>query len=139
MDGPRLIKSMQHSRKGFPLPDTYKTMCRQCGDIVQHHIAKHDPLPCANGHFVAPPKSRASIIPYRPPAGAPQAPAPNPPLVYAPQRIGPHPAGTVPPMPHVIKPRNMSAKSQRRRAIKKHNQRIRMRAIRQQRSTKHRA
>lgn len=130
--GPLLIKSMQLSRKGEAMPQTYKTMCRQCGDIVEHRLAKNDPLPCVNGHFVAPPKSRASIIPYRPPAAAPQPPALAPAPVYAPQPIGPHPAGTVPPMPKVIKPLNMSPKSQRRRAIRKHNQSIRMRGIRQQ-------
>jgi hypothetical protein len=42
---------------------------------------------------------------------------------------GPRPAGTA---PSVIKPRNMSAKAQRRRAIKTHNQRIRARVMRQQ-------
>jgi hypothetical protein len=133
VDGPLLIKSMQLSRKGLLLPRTYKAMCRQCGDIVQHSLVKDEPLPCANGHPVAPTISRASLVPYRPPAGAPQPAALNPAPVYALRPVGPHPAGAA---PSVIKPRNMTAKSQRRRAIRMHNQRMRGRVMRQHQEQK---
>jgi hypothetical protein len=54
--------------------------------------------------------------------------APNPTLAYALHPAGPHPAGTVAPL---IKPRIMTAKAPRRRAIKAHNRRLRARAIRE--------
>lgn len=80
VDGRLLIKSMQLSRKGVLLPQSYKAMCRQCGDIVQHSLAKDDQAEaCINGHLVAPTISRAALIPYRPPTPAageqPAAPA----------------------------------------------------------------
>jgi hypothetical protein len=78
---------------------------------------------------VAPTQSRAKFVPYRSPAPAPQTPAPNPSPAYALQPTGPHPAGTMPP---IIKPRIMSAKAQRRSAIKAHNRRLRARAIKEQ-------
>jgi hypothetical protein len=129
VDGALLIKSMQLSRKGILLPQTYKAMCRQCGDVVQHSLAKDEPLSCTNGHPVAPTVSRASLVPYRTPAGTPQPDARTPGPAYAPHPVGPHPAGIA---PSVIKSRNMSAKAQRRRAIRMHNQRMRARVMPQQ-------
>jgi hypothetical protein len=126
VDGPLLIKSMQRSRRGVLLPHTYRTMCRQCGDVVQHRLDRNDPLPCANGHFVAPPKSFAAFIPYRPPPGAPQPGAAQPVPAYAPHPAGPHPSGTVAP---IIRSRSMTAKAQRRRAVKAHNRRLYARPI----------
>lgn len=70
-------------------------------------------------------QSLAKLRPYRPPTPAPTA-APNPTLALALHPVGPHPAGTV---PLIIKPRIMTAKAQRRRAIKAHNRRLRTRAI----------
>jgi hypothetical protein len=128
LDGRLFIQSMQLSRKGVPLPQTYKTMCRQCWQIVEHRLNKDDPLPCPNGHFVAPGQSRAKLVPYRSPTPAPAA-VPNPTLAYTLHPAGPHPAGTVPPL---IKPRIMTAKAQRRRAIKVHNRRLQARAIKGQ-------
>ena len=34
IDGTRLVKILNRSRKGELLPPTYKAMCGQCGDIV---------------------------------------------------------------------------------------------------------
>jgi hypothetical protein len=131
VDGPMFIKAMQISRKGLLLQQTYKAMCRQrcCGEIVQHRLDKDEPLPCPNGHVVAPTQSRAKFVPYRSPSPAPEAPALNPTLAYTLHPSGPHPAGTMPP---IIKPRIMTAKAQRRRAIKAHNRRLRARAIKEQ-------
>jgi Restriction endonuclease len=131
VDGRLLIKSMQLSRKGVLLPQTDKAMCRQCGDIVQHSLAKDDHAEaCINGHLVAPTISRAALIPYRPsaPAAGEQPAAPAPTFIFAMHPAGPHPTGSGP----VIKPRNMSPKAQRRRAIKTHNHKFRARMIRQQ-------
>jgi Restriction endonuclease len=131
VDGRMFIKSMQLSRKGLLLPQTYKAMCRQpgCGEIVQHRLDKDEALPCPNGHFVPPSQSRAKLIPYRPPTPAAQPAAPNPAPAYALHPVGPHPTGA---MPSVIKPRVMTPKAQRRRAIKAHNRKLQARAIKQQ-------
>jgi restriction endonuclease len=128
VDGPLLIKSMQRSRRGVLLPRTYKAMCRQCGEIVQHRLDKEQVLPCGSGHLVAPTISHAALIPFRPPTPAQQPAAINPTLAFAVHPAGPHPGGSGP----VIRPRNMSAKAQRRRAIKAHNNQMRGRAIKQQ-------
>jgi hypothetical protein len=147
VDGQLLIASMQRSRKGVLMPQTYKAMCGHCGDIVQHTLANKDPLPCINGHLVAPPISRAAFVPYRPPAPAPGQQPAAPALThgFAMHPAGPHPGlsgvalakpgGSCP----VIKPRNMSAKAQKRRAIKAHNHKLRARAIsrQQERSAQH--
>jgi hypothetical protein len=112
VDGALLIKSMQRSRKGVPLPLSYRAMCRQCGKIVRHRLDNAEARPCGSGHLVAPTVSRAVLIPFRPPPPA-----------------EPDTAGAAKPG-HVVKPRNMSPKAQRRRAIRAHNHRLRSRAIR---------
>ena len=114
VDGPLLIKSMQRSRRGVVLPLTYKSMCHQCGEIVQHRLDKDEALPCSSGHLVAPTISHAAFIPYRPPASPQQPAAANPAPAFVRQPAGPHPGGSGP----VIRPRNMSAKAQRRRPMK---------------------
>ena len=129
IDGAELIRTMQRSRKGLLLPQSYKVVCQECGEIVQHRLDKDEPLPCPNGHFVPPSQSRAKLIPYRPPTPTAQPPAPNPAPAYALHPAGPHPTGTRPP---VIKPRIMTPKAQRRRAIKAHNRKLQARAIKQQ-------
>jgi hypothetical protein len=129
VDGRMFIKSMHISRKDILLSQTYKAMCRQCGEIVQHRLDKDEALPCPNDHAVAPTLSRAMFVPYRPATPARDAPALNPSPAYALHPAGPHPAGTMPP---IIKPRIMTPKAQRRRAIKAHNRRFRARAIKEQ-------
>jgi hypothetical protein len=44
IDGKALIKTMQLSRKGVLLPQTYKAMCRECGEIIQHRLDKDDEI-----------------------------------------------------------------------------------------------
>jgi hypothetical protein len=108
VDGRLLIKSMHLSRKAVLLPQRYKAMCWQCGDIVQHSLAKDDQArPCINGHLVAPTISRAALIPYRPPpAAAGQQPVISAATFsFAMHPAGPHPKGSGP----VIKPRIMTA------------------------------
>jgi Restriction endonuclease len=67
IDGPELIRAFHRSRKGMVVPPSYKAMCRQCGDIVQHRLGNDEALPCAKGHPVAPSIARASIVKPRPP------------------------------------------------------------------------
>jgi Restriction endonuclease len=127
VDGALLIKAMHKSRKGVLLPQTYKAMCRQCGEIVQHRLDNSEALPCGGGHLVPPTIARAALIKPRPPQ--PQQPASaNPKPGFAAHPAGANAAKTG----RVIRPRNMSAKAQRRRAIKAHNQQMRARALRQQ-------
>jgi hypothetical protein len=116
VDGRLLIRAMHRSRKGVLLPASYKAMCCQCGDLVQHRLDHDQALPCRNGHLVAPTIARAALVPFRPPA--PEAGG----IVHAPK-----PA-------FAIKPRNMSLKAQRRRKIRTHNNRLRTRAARQQKA-----
>lgn len=115
VDGELLTRSMNRSKKGVLLPETYKAMCRQCGDIVQHRLDQGEALPCGNGHLVAPTIARAALVRRRPPQPAAadhQVPAPH----------GPR-----------AKSRNMSAKAQRRRKVHAHNHRVHARALRNQR------
>lgn len=111
VDGALLIKSMHQSRKGLLVPTTYKAMCCQCGDIVQHQLDKNEARACCNGHAVVPTIARAALIPYRPDPSE-------------------QPAVTAQPKPgRMIRARNMSAKAQRRRKIKAHNNRLRARTL----------
>jgi hypothetical protein len=82
-------------------------MCCQCGDIIQHQLDKAEPLPCRNGHPVVPTIARAALVPFRPePSDQPPAPG------------QPKPA-------RMMRPRKMTAKAQRRRAIKTINNKLR--------------
>jgi hypothetical protein len=62
VDSELLNRSMQRSLKGVTLPPTYKAMCCQCGEIVQHRLEKGEALPCGNGHLVPPTIARASLV-----------------------------------------------------------------------------
>jgi Restriction endonuclease len=115
VDGRLLIRSMHLSRKGMLLPVTYKAMCCQCGELVQHRIDKDEALPCSNRHLVAPTIARAALVPYRAPLAQPGAGA-----------DAPKPA-------RLIKPLNMSLKAQRRRKVRAHNHQMRARALKKQR------
>ena len=107
IDSAALIQALHRSRKGMSLPPTYKAMCRQCGEIVQHRLDSDAAKRCGNGHFVAPTIARPDLI-------KPRQPAPD-----RPKTGQPTPAST----PTIIKYRNTSAKAQRRRQIRAHNRR----------------
>jgi hypothetical protein len=62
IDGPALIRALHRSRKGMLLPQSYKAMCRQCGDIVQHPLGNDEAKRCSNAHFVAPTIARAELV-----------------------------------------------------------------------------
>ena len=66
------------------MPQTYKAMCQQCGEIVQHRLDREqdEARPCGNGHMVAPTIARAMLLPPRPAAAGSgttrQTPTPRP-------------------------------------------------------------
>jgi len=88
IDGARLIRGLNQNRKHVLLPQTYKAMCAQCGEIVQDRLGDDEARPSGNGHPVAPTIARAMIVPPRISAHAqyrrasdariaPDEPAPN--------------------------------------------------------------
>jgi hypothetical protein len=83
VDGKRLVKALNQSRKHVLMSQTYKAMCQQCGEIVQHRLDREqdEARPCVNGHAVAPTIARAMLLPPRPAANAASStkePAPHP-------------------------------------------------------------
>src|SRR5271170_575516 len=83
IDGKRLVKALNQSRKHVLMPQTYKAMCQQCGDIVQHRLDREqdEARPCGSGHMVAPTIARAMLLPPRPAAtgsGSTKEPTPRP-------------------------------------------------------------
>jgi Restriction endonuclease len=83
-DGKRLVKALNQSKKHVLLPQTYKAMCCQCGEIVQHRLDREqdEARPCGSGHMVAPTIARAMLLPPRPAAtassGTKKEPTPRP-------------------------------------------------------------
>jgi Restriction endonuclease len=67
MDGAMLAVAFERVKTREPIPGAYDAMCYECGAIVQHHLDKRDPLPCVNGHMVAPTIARAAVDPARHP------------------------------------------------------------------------
>lgn len=84
IDGKRLVKALNQSRKHVLMPQTYKAMCCQCGEIVQHRLDRDqdEARPCSNGHAVTPTIARAMLLPPRPAGWKPgedaAKPAPRP-------------------------------------------------------------
>jgi Restriction endonuclease len=79
IDSAQLIRAMNRSRKGMALPQTYKAMCRQCGDIVQHRLSSDEARHCGNGHFVAPTIARDDVVkPRQPPGPSGKTTGPSP-------------------------------------------------------------
>jgi hypothetical protein len=122
IDGAELIRTMQRSRKGLLLPQSYKVVCQECGEIVQHRLDNDEALACANAHLVAPCWSLGDFRPYRSPTLSRQPATASPQPAFTAHPAGPHPGGSGP----VIRPRNISGKAQRRRAVRAHNQQRRL-------------
>jgi hypothetical protein len=112
VDGRLLIRSLQRSRTGVLLPQTYLAMCRQCGEVVQHRLDEAEARPCANGHPVAPTIARAALVPLRPHSQAATDATPGP----------------------APKWRNMSPKVRLRRKMRAHNRRAQTRTLKRQHS-----
>jgi Restriction endonuclease len=62
VDGPKLIASIKRGMEGAAMPDSYKAMCRQCGEIVTHTLDRSEAIPCSSGHPVAPTIARATLV-----------------------------------------------------------------------------
>jgi Restriction endonuclease len=78
VDGEKLMQSIARSFEGIDLPDTYKTMCCLCGDIVRHRLDKGEALPCANGHMVPATIALGSVKPPKPAAATASGQSPKP-------------------------------------------------------------
>jgi len=65
LDGDELARMMQQSKAGGVVPDTYQSLCRQCGAQVQHHLDHTEAVPCPQGHLVAPTIARAALLGQR--------------------------------------------------------------------------
>ena len=74
VDGPKLVASIKRSMEGVPVPDSYKAMCRQCGEIVTHRLDRTEAITCKSGHPVAPPIARAASMLAPAQAARPAAP-----------------------------------------------------------------
>ena len=61
VDGPKLVALIKRSMEGIPTPESYKTMCRQCGEIVTHRLDRTEAIACKSGHPVAPTIAGASL------------------------------------------------------------------------------
>jgi hypothetical protein len=105
VDGELLNRSMQRSLRGVTLPQTYRAMCCECGDIVQHRLDDAKALPCINGHLVPATIARDSVVKPRPPlpAAADQKPTRA---------------------PKFIRFRNMHPKAQIKRRMRAHNAQV---------------
>lgn len=61
VDGPKLAASLKRSMEGRTMPDSYKAMCRECGEIVTHRLDHGEAVSCRNGHPVAPTLAKAAF------------------------------------------------------------------------------
>ena len=92
VDGDQLAASMLRSTGGAVMPETYRAMCCQCGDIVRHKLGGTEALPCKSGHRVAPSIARAALVPppQNPASHAKHAGARRRPAMSAKARIKAH-------------------------------------------------
>jgi hypothetical protein len=61
VDGPKLVASIKRSMEGMPTLDSYRAMCRQCGEIVTHRLDRGEAVACSNGHAVPPTIAQAAL------------------------------------------------------------------------------
>ena len=79
VDGKKLGAALKRNKGDNAPPETYKAMCRQCGDVVQHRLDKPKLMPCSTGHLVPPTIAPATIAPRKSAAyGEGDAPTPRP-------------------------------------------------------------
>jgi Restriction endonuclease len=89
VDGPKLVASIKRSMEGMPAPESYKAMCRECGDIVAHRLDKAEAITCRSGHAVAPTIARASLSVRTQPGGSTSRTY-EPPRVYTRREMNAH-------------------------------------------------
>ncbi len=90
VDGPKLVASIKRSMTDATLPDTYKAMCRQCGEIVTHKLDRGEAVPCSNGHSVAPTIARAALVIEKREGGSTSSRTYTPPRRYSRQEVRAH-------------------------------------------------
>jgi hypothetical protein len=89
VDGPALVKSITRSMEGIPAPESYKAMCRECGEIVTHRLDQAEAIPCKSGHTVAPTIPRASLAVQMQPGGSTSRTY-SPPRVFTRREVNAH-------------------------------------------------
>jgi restriction endonuclease Mrr len=52
VDGPKLVTSITRIMEDMPTLDTYRAMCRLCGEIVTHSLDQAEAVTCSKGHAV---------------------------------------------------------------------------------------
>jgi transcription elongation GreA/GreB family factor len=57
-----LVRMMFNSRLRATNDDAYRSMCRECGDIVGHKLRMQLSVKCRNGHEVPSPLNRESVL-----------------------------------------------------------------------------
>jgi hypothetical protein len=61
VDGPKLVASIKRSMEGWSTIDSYRAICRQCGEIVTHRLDRAEAVTCRSGHTVPPTIARAAL------------------------------------------------------------------------------
>jgi hypothetical protein len=89
VDGPKLVASITRSMQGMREPESYRAICRQCGEIVTHRLDQAEAMPCKNGHPVAPTIARAALA-VRVQAGGSTSRTYSPPRVYTRREVNAH-------------------------------------------------
>jgi TPR repeat protein len=63
LDQNSLLRKLSESKPVGTESDSYKSMCRQCEDVVFHRLRTPESIVCRNGHEVAPTLTFESILP----------------------------------------------------------------------------
>src|SRR5262249_59515738 len=62
IDRNELVRLMFASKPAAANDDLYRSMCRQCGEIVEHRLRTHLSVKCPNGHEVVPTLSVDQVL-----------------------------------------------------------------------------
>lgn len=89
VDGQKLVASIRRSMEGTTTPDSYKAMCRQCGEIVKHQLTGSEAVLCGSGHAVAPTIAQAAFVIRKDEAGSTSRTY-TPPRRYSRQEVRAH-------------------------------------------------
>lgn len=54
VDGPELVRLMFESRANAVQDDNYSSVCKECGDVVEHYLRSPKNIMCRHGHPVTP-------------------------------------------------------------------------------------
>jgi hypothetical protein len=89
VDGPKLVASIKRSMEKLPAIDTYRAMCRQCGEIVTHRLDRAEAVTCRNGHTIPPTIAQAALA-VRVQADGSTSRTYSPPRVYPRREVNAH-------------------------------------------------